>query len=89
MNDAAEAKVTNTAVKSMKIKTPNNEQIARFHLGEINQKIVLGKWLAMKPKLLMLDEPTGELTLGQKGNFTNLWKSWRVREWLSCLFPAR
>ena len=70
----------------MKIKTPNNEQIARFLSGGNQQKIVLGKWLAMKPKLLMLTNQPGELTLGQREKFTNLWKSWRVREWLSCLF---
>ena len=66
LNDAAEAKVTNTAVKSMKIKTPNNEQIARFLSGGNQQKIVLGKWLAMKPKLLMLDEPTRGIDIGAK-----------------------
>ncbi|HAF58187.1 MAG TPA: D-xylose ABC transporter ATP-binding protein, partial [Opitutae bacterium] len=60
------AKVTNTAVKSMKIKTPTNEQIARFLSGGNQQKIVLGKWLAMKPKLLMLDEPTRGIDIGAK-----------------------
>ena len=30
LNEAAEDELTNTAVESMKIKTPNNEQIARF-----------------------------------------------------------
>ena len=50
----------------MKIKTPNNEQIARFLSGGNQQKIVLGKWLAMKPKLLMLDEPTRGIDIGAK-----------------------
>ena len=66
LNEEAETKVTETAVKSMKIKTPNNEQMARFLSGGNQQKIVLGKWLAMKPKLLMLDEPTRGIDIGAK-----------------------
>ena len=66
LNEKAEVKVTDTAVESMKIKTPNNEQIARFLSGGNQQKIVLGKWLAMKPKLLMLDEPTRGIDIGAK-----------------------
>jgi ribose transport system ATP-binding protein len=50
----------------MKIKTPNNEQKARFLSGGNQQKIVLGKWLAMKPKLLLLDEPTRGIDIGAK-----------------------
>ena len=68
LNEEAETKVTETAVKSMKIKTPNNEQMARFLSGGNQQKIVLGKWLAMKPKLLMLDEPTRGIDIGAKGD---------------------
>ena len=33
----------------MKIKTPSIEQAARFLSGGNQQKIVLGKWLAMNP----------------------------------------
>ena len=50
----------------MKIKTPSIEQAARFLSGGNQQKIVLGKWLAMNPKLLMLDEPTRGIDIGAK-----------------------
>ncbi len=66
LNEKAEEKVTDTAVESMKIKTPDNEQITRFLSGGNQQKIVLGKWLAMKPNLLMLDEPTRGIDVGAK-----------------------
>ena len=42
LNEKAEVTVTDTVVESMKIKTPNNEQIARFLSGGNQQKIVLG-----------------------------------------------
>jgi ribose transport system ATP-binding protein len=66
LNENAERAVTQTAVKSMKIKTPNFEQVARFLSGGNQQKIVLGKWLAMSPKLLLLDEPTRGIDVGAK-----------------------
>jgi ribose transport system ATP-binding protein len=66
LNENAERAVTQNAVKSMKIKTPNFEQMARFLSGGNQQKIVLGKWLAMSPKLLLLDEPTRGIDVGAK-----------------------
>ncbi len=66
LNENAERTVTQNAVKSMKIKTPNYEQMARFLSGGNQQKIVLGKWLAMSPKLLLLDEPTRGIDVGAK-----------------------
>jgi len=50
----------------MRIKTPSIDQIARFLSGGNQQKIVHGKWLAMNPKLLMLDEPTRGIDIGAK-----------------------
>jgi len=66
LNENAERAVTQNAVKSMKIKTPNFEQMARYLSGGNQQKIVLGKWLAMSPKLLLLDEPTRGIDVGAK-----------------------
>jgi len=66
LNQEAELKIADRAVEQMSIKTPTIEQIARFLSGGNQQKIVLGKWLAMKPKLLMLDEPTRGIDVGAK-----------------------
>ncbi|MEC7799950.1 MAG: sugar ABC transporter ATP-binding protein [Verrucomicrobiota bacterium] len=66
LNHEAELKISEKAVKQMQIKTPSIEQIARFLSGGNQQKIVLGKWLAMNPKLLMLDEPTRGIDVGAK-----------------------
>lgn len=61
-----EQQVADRAVQQMSIKTPSIEQIAQFLSGGNQQKIVLGKWLAMNPKLLMLDEPTRGIDIGAK-----------------------
>ena len=50
----------------MRVKTPNDGQIIRYLSGGNQQKVVLGKWLSMKPKLLLLDEPTRGIDIGAK-----------------------
>ncbi len=66
INQTSEQKGTQKAINSLKIKTPSPEQVAQFLSGGNQQKIVLGKWLAMNPKLLMLDEPTRGIDIGAK-----------------------
>lgn len=48
------------------IKTPSDRQTAKFLSGGNQQKVVLGKWLSMNPKLLLLDEPTRGIDVGAK-----------------------
>jgi len=42
------------------------EQVVQYLSGGNQQKMVLGKWLAMKPRLLLLDEPTRGIDVGSK-----------------------
>lgn len=63
---AKEAAISSEMVESMGVKTPSEEQIVRYLSGGNQQKVVLGKWLAMKPAVLLLDEPTRGIDVGAK-----------------------
>ncbi len=63
---AKEKKISEKMIKAMRVKTPNEDQIIRYLSGGNQQKVVLGKWLAMKPKILLLDEPTRGIDVGAK-----------------------
>ncbi len=61
-----EASDTEAMITRLKTKTPNADQTVGFLSGGNQQKVVLGKWLATNPKLLLLDEPTRGIDIGAK-----------------------
>lgn len=52
--------------KKFSIKITSPKQMAGFLSGGNQQKIVLSKWLAKKPKVIILDEPTRGIDVGSK-----------------------
>ncbi|HUG18797.1 MAG TPA: sugar ABC transporter ATP-binding protein [Planctomycetaceae bacterium] len=54
------------------IKTPSRKQILQFLSGGNQQKVVLGKWLSLEPKVLLLDEPTRGIDVGAKEEIYHL-----------------
>jgi len=64
-----------TQVDSLKIKTPNVDVLAMNLSGGNQQKIVLGKWLAMQPKVMILDEPTRGIDVGAKAEIYRLMRA--------------
>jgi ribose transport system ATP-binding protein len=53
-------------VDKLDIRTPHLQQKAMFLSGGNQQKVVLAKWLALNPKILILDEPTRGIDVGAK-----------------------
>lgn len=66
VNDNAEVKVANEYKSSLNIKTPSVEQKVSNLSGGNQQKVSVGKWLFVKPSLLILDEPTRGIDVGAK-----------------------
>jgi ribose transport system ATP-binding protein len=58
--------VANRAVESMSVKTPSLAQRISALSGGNQQKVVVGKWLTMNTRLLLLDEPTRGVDVGAK-----------------------
>jgi len=59
-------------IDKLAIKTPGAEQVVQFLSGGNQQKVVLGKWLALAPRVLLLDEPTRGIDVGAKQEIYHL-----------------
>ncbi|QLL12063.1 L-arabinose ABC transporter ATP-binding protein AraG [Pseudomonas chlororaphis] len=53
-------------IKALKVKTPNAAQKIVYLSGGNQQKAILGRWLSMPMKVLLLDEPTRGIDIGAK-----------------------
>lgn len=66
VNRRAEKLLVKESIAALQIKTASQEQIVRDLSGGNQQKVVLAKWLAIKPKVLILDDPTRGIDVGAK-----------------------
>jgi len=65
-DEAAEQSLARACVQRLKIRVAGLHQPVRQLSGGNQQKIVFAKWLAMRPRLLVLDEPTRGIDVGAK-----------------------
>ena len=66
VNRKKEYEITDQMIRLMHTKVSSREQKAGNLSGGNQQKVVLGKWLATKPRVIILDEPTKGIDVGAK-----------------------
>jgi ribose transport system ATP-binding protein len=72
VSDAAAAKVSGEQIAQLRIKTASAAAAVNTLSGGNQQKVVVGKWLATKPDILVLDEPTAGVDIGAKSEIVRL-----------------
>lgn len=68
VNEKRERELTDYGINSIRIKVSGYEQLAGNLSGGNQQKILIGKWLATNPRILILDEPTRGVDVGAKAD---------------------
>jgi ribose transport system ATP-binding protein len=66
IDSRAEGTVAERQIKALNVKTPSAKTRIRTLSGGNQQKAILGRWLEMKPRILVLDEPTKGIDVGAK-----------------------
>ena len=72
INDKQLDEIVEKYIAQLAIKTAGSDSLAETLSGGNQQKVVLSKWLASEPKLLILDEPTRGIDVGSKSEIHQL-----------------
>ncbi|GAA5175890.1 sugar ABC transporter ATP-binding protein [Pseudonocardia eucalypti] len=69
---ARQDRVVDTFIRRLRIKVSGPDQPVSELSGGNQQKVMLARWLAMSPKVLLLDEPTRGIDVGAKAEVQTL-----------------
>ena len=85
VNRAKERALANDAIRQLSIRATGPDQVANKLSGGNQQKVVVGKWLASNPKLLIMDEPTRGIDVGAKAEIHRLMSRLAAEDGLAIL----
>ncbi|MBK0417736.1 sugar ABC transporter ATP-binding protein [Leucobacter sp. CSA1] len=66
LSPSREAELADRYMKELRIKAPSSQEIVGNLSGGNQQKVVLAKWLATSPEVLIFDEPTRGIDIGAR-----------------------
>lgn len=66
LNNKKINKLVNDNVAKLSIKTPSNKTLIQSLSGGNQQKVIISRWLANDPDILIMDEPTRGIDVGAK-----------------------
>ncbi|MBP7690804.1 MAG: ATP-binding cassette domain-containing protein [Anaerolineales bacterium] len=66
IDDEAGDRLAQSYVADLAVKTDSIHKVIRYLSGGNQQKVVIAKWLAYKPEILLMDEPTAGVDIGAK-----------------------
>ena len=69
---ARQNKLADYYIDLLRIKVSDREQLIKNLSGGNQQKVIIARWLATQPSLLILDEPTRGIDVGTKTEIENL-----------------
>jgi len=72
LSTTMEEQVAERQVRALAVKTPSTKTRVSTLSGGNQQKVVLARWLARRPKVLILDEPTKGIDVGAKSEISEL-----------------
>ncbi len=80
-----QTEIAQKLIEMLQISTPSPEQLMKNLSGGNQQKVILARWLATDPDVLILDEPTRGIDVGTKAEIQKLVLS-LANEGKGCLF---
>ena len=66
LNRSKIADASRQSIEKLSIQAPDGNKLVRLLSGGNQQKVLLGKWLNLNPRILILDEPTVGVDVGAK-----------------------
>jgi L-arabinose transport system ATP-binding protein len=72
VRQSIENEIAGQLAERMRVKTPSLHQLVSKLSGGNQQKVVLSRWLARQPRVLILDEPTRGIDVGTKAEIYRL-----------------